>query len=78
MRKSAWFLISETPANKILAFVNICNNRAWQKTVCKTYQVYLEATKTRRIELHQITATIRGNAYKEKEISRANNINDGI
>jgi hypothetical protein len=52
-------------------------HRAWQKTVCNTYQVYLEATKTRRMELHRITATIRGNAYKEKEISRANEVNDG-
>ena len=36
----------------------------------KIYQVYLKATKTRQAQLHQIIATLRGNAYKEKEISR--------
>ena len=38
--------------------------------------MYLEAIKIKYIKLHQITATIQGNAYKEKEISRANNINN--
>jgi len=32
--------------------------------------VYLEAIKTRQAQLHQITATLWGNAYEEKEISR--------
>ena len=44
--------------------------------VYKTYQVYLKATKIKYIELHQITATIQGNTYKEKEISRVNKVND--
>ena len=39
--------------------------------------MYLEATKTRYIKLHQITAIIQRNAYKEKEISRANKVNNG-
>ena len=52
-------------------------HKAWQKTACKTYQVYLEIIITRHIKLHQITATVQGNAYKEKEISRANNTNNG-
>jgi len=40
--------------------------------VCKTFQIYLESTRERQAKLHQITATLWGNTYKEKEISGAN------
>ena len=60
----------DCPKDKGARYINCGKeHRAWQKMACKTYQVYLEATKTRQAQLHQITATLQGNAYEEKEIS---------
>jgi len=40
--------------------------------MCKTFQIYLKSTRERQAQLHQITATLQDNTYKEKEISGAN------
>ena len=60
----------ECPKDKGARCVNCGKeHKAWQRTACKTFQVYLEATRTRQAQLHQVTATLRGNAYEEKELS---------
>ena len=39
--------------------------------------MYLKATIIKDIKLYQIIAMVQGNAYKEKEINKVNNINNG-